>query len=596
MTPEEELAEDAVRMLAAPQVFARGREYYREGRVLELVERGNQLHAEVQGNDPKPYRVTLTAEGGRVSRAECTCPYDRGSVCKHAVAALLAYFLEPKRVTKRPLLEEVLAPLERDRLQAILLELARRPELAELIEARALALQTPAAPEAAGPPRKEPPPVDAALIRKQVRAAFRAGGYRRGYDYQAASDSVDEVEQILQAARPHLEAGSGRGALTILEAVADELTENLDSLYDEEGEAYAFFEELGQLLAEAVLTADLSPEERREWERQIEEWQSRASDYGYDEAFGVARYAARQGWDYPPLQRVLQGEITERGAWEDEPAYCADELAEVRLKVLERQERWEEYLHLAEAESRTERYVTMLVRLGRIPEAVEYGLQYLDTRTEYLALARALEGAGASGGALRVAERGFAAREAGPYPTGELARWTRDLAARLGETERALQAALTVMREQPTLADYLAVQPLAGERWSEVREELLAQVRRRQSHYPSDEIDIFLHEGLIEDAMAAVDASPRHELVARVVDAALLTHPDWVFRACAHQFDRIADSGKSQYYREAVGWLEKARAALTTAGREAEWRSYLADVIARHNRKYSLRPMLERLR
>jgi uncharacterized Zn finger protein len=74
------------------------------------------------------------------------------------------------------------------------------------------------------------------------------------------------------------------------------------------------------------------------------------------------------------------------------------------------------------------------------------------------------------------------------------------------------------------------------------------------------------------------------------------THPDWVFRACTHEFDRIADAGKSQYYGAAVQWLQKAREALLGAGREAEWESYIQDVLARQNRKYSLRPQLERLR
>jgi uncharacterized Zn finger protein len=596
MTPEEELAEDAVRMLAAPKVFERGRQYYREGRVLELVERGNQLHAEVRGSDPVPYHVTLTSQGGRVSRVECTCPFEWGSVCKHAVAALLASFLEPKRVAKQPSLEELLAPLDRDRLQAMLLELAeRQPDLAEWIADRVR--PSPAAPAgAASPSAPELPPADTAAVRKQVRAAFRAGGYGRDYDDGSPVTPADEVSLILQQARPYLDAGEGRGAVALLEAVASELMKEIDSLYDEEGETYAVLEKLGESLAEAILTADLSPQERHEWEQRIEAWQRQASDCGYDEALPIALYAVRQGWDYPPLRRVLQGEITEKGAWEGEPPYCADKLAEVRLKVLERQERWNEYLHLSEAEGRTERYVTMLVRRGRIPEAVDYGLHVLETREEFLALARALEAAGPAGEALRVAERGLAAAGAGSYPTGELARWTRDLAARLGEPERALQAALTVMRERPTLADYQAVSPLAGERWPEVREALLADLRRRQSNYPDEEINILLHEGLIEDAMAFVDASPRHELVERVVEAALPTHPDWVFQACAHQFDRIADAGKSQYYAEAVQWLEKARAALLSAGREVEWRAYLADVIERHSRKYSLRPRLERLR
>ena len=97
----------------------------------------------------------------------------------------------------------------------------------------------------------------------------------------------------------------------------------------------------------------------------ISAWEARAGDYGYEEPFAVARHAAEQGWDYPPLQRVLAGEITAR-ALEGEAPPAADDLAEVRLKLLERQGRWDEDLRLAEAEGLTERYVTALVTLDRI--------------------------------------------------------------------------------------------------------------------------------------------------------------------------------------------------------------------------------------
>src|SRR5207249_1671974 len=118
-------------------------------------------------------------------------------------------------------------------------------------------------------------------------------------------------------------------------------------------------------------------------------------------------------------------------------------------------------------------------------------------------------------------EHGLSAFEAKSYPASELPAWTRDLAARLGHSERALNAALIAMRENRSLANYRAVEALAGDRWPEIRDELLDRLRQRASPYPTDEVDIFLHEGLIEDAMAAVDASPRHELVERVADAAL---------------------------------------------------------------------------
>ena len=53
--------------------------------------------------------------------------------------------------------------------------------------------------------------------------------------------------------------------------------------------------------------------------------------------------------------------------------------------------------------------------------------------------------------------------------------------------------------------------------------------------------------------------------------------------------------GRSQYYDEAITWLEKSRDAHVAAGREEEWRDYLDDLVSRHQRKCKLRPMLQEL-
>ena len=100
--------------------------------------------------------------------------------------------------------------------------------------------------------------------------------------------------------------------------------------------------------------ADLSPAEREQWALKLTQWQGEISDYGLDGVFDAAQDAILHGWDHPPLQRVLRGEITRQGAWEDEAPWFADELALARLEVLERQGRYQEYLYLAEAEGQME--------------------------------------------------------------------------------------------------------------------------------------------------------------------------------------------------------------------------------------------------
>ena len=196
-------------------------------------------------------------------------------------------------------------------------------------------------------------------------------------------------------------------ALIVLEAVTEEYLSEWENLDDSDGEASGFFTDLGPAWSEALLSTDLNSQERKSWAKRLTNWQEGLDDYGVDEAFAGATAAARDGWDSPPLKRVLAGTITEQGAWKGEPPLYADELTEARLHILERRERFQEYLYLAEAEGHTEEYITMLVRLGRVQEAFDYGLQYLGTTQEALALANALAEHGERERSLTIAEHGL---------------------------------------------------------------------------------------------------------------------------------------------------------------------------------------------
>jgi hypothetical protein len=79
--------------------LTRGKRYWTDRAVIDLVVGHGAVTAEVQGSRPLPYVVTLeTRPGHRApSRSDvhvrCTCPDDDGtgrSACKHAVAAMFA--------------------------------------------------------------------------------------------------------------------------------------------------------------------------------------------------------------------------------------------------------------------------------------------------------------------------------------------------------------------------------------------------------------------------------------------------------------------------------------------------------------------------
>src|SRR6266566_1794625 len=496
-----------------------------------------------------------------------------------------------------PLLESLLLGLTREQLQSLLLKLSEQePLLTEAIEREVALLKTsqPTTPA----PKVAPKPqvhVDVKAVRRQVQASIHSLDRMRSSEaYWQIGAVVNEIGQVVEQAWTLIKADDGRQALAVLEAITEEYMSEWESMDDSDGEASSFFSTLGAAWTEAILSADLSREEREQWADQLAAWQEELDDYGVDEAFDAPQTAAIDGWDYPPLQRVLQGSITEQGAWEGEAPFYADDLTKARLHILERRGRFQEYLYLAEAEGHSEEYVTMLVRMGRVKEAISYGQQYLATTDEALALAKALYEQGEVEQGLQMAEYGLTLE--GHKAT--LAKWLRDHALSMGEKTRALPAAEAAFRGEISLENYQRVAEIAGEQWPERRRELLDYARQAKSSYPKGQLDVFLHEGLIEDAIGALDPYASHTLVEQVVDAALQaqSHLDWVIEACRKQAEYIMDRGKADLYYSAATWLAKARKAYHLLGREGEWQTYLNELLNQHGRKYKLVPMLKNLR
>ena len=507
-------------------------------------------------------------------------------------------------VENLPQLETSLAPLNREAMQTLLLDLARRrPELAAEIALEAIKLQTLSAFQAipaAGTPSQAPlrVAVDPSVIRRQVRTVMKSiiSGNDDDYWDDDDSDRVMELENgiapLMEVADAFTEVGDGHGALPILEAITAELVDEWDLVEDVISDAGELFSDLGRAWAEALLTAELNPEEREIWTDRLETWRDAGQSIGAGSGLETAVEAVRLGWDYPPLVRVLEGEITAQGAWEDDDIPdCADALATARLNVLERQGRWQEAAYLAEAEGQSERHLTLLVRLGRAQEAVDLGREILTTAAGAFTLAKALHEHGEIDPAFRMAEHGLNL----PGLHYSLAIWLRDAALTAGETERAIRSAKLALQESPQLQDYTHLEQFAGELWSPLKAEILDSLRALRHFDIAGKVDIFLYEGLMEEALHAVHGSWNYDLVARVVEAATPTHPLQVLPVCKAQAATIMDAGKADRYHHAAKWVERARNAYRVADQESEWQAYKAELLATHRRKYKLIPMLRGL-
>ena len=602
MTTLPTYTEADLRATVGADIFARGRDYYENGMVEALVQRGDTLYASVAGSDDEPYQVTVRFADNQIADAECTCPYDWGGWCKHIVAALLAARKEPDSIEQRAPLPELLAPLTREQLLALVVELAvQQPVWLTTVESW-IAQQALTSTIAAGTvatisanTQQKPPatvPLDAKAVQKQVRSALR--GVSR----------VEVADQMLAQVETMLAAGEGRNALTLLDALTDEFIGSLpdpderygyDNYDSDEGddESYGWLEAVGAVWAEVILSVDLGQDEADELRDSFAGWAEAAEEQGFDPSFHIAELALTYGWDYAPLQRAMQGEITELGAWEDEAPLGADELAVARLKVLARQGRTDAYLNLALAEGQHYAYVLMLADLGRVAEAVQEGKQALTQTQELLTLAQKLSQQGATDAAIEIADHALAH---GQGEQASVASWLRDLHISHGDLGRALPAAITALAAAPKVAEYQQLKQLAGADWPTVRVQALAALQGKRSYFSNlERAQIFLSEAMWDEAIAAVDgdyASPEiHQLMPQLYGP----RPDWVIRRAGQYAEAIMNAGKADRYSNAVSWLAHVKEAYTSAGRQAEWKAYLAKIRETHQRKYKLMGLLKGL-
>lgn len=294
--------------------------------------------------------------------------------------------------------------------------------------------------------------------------------------------------------------------------------------------------------------------------------------------------------------------------WEEDAPQDIGLLTRARLRVLARQGRSDEYLNLARAAGRaagqTVAYTTLRARLGRGAEAEAYGRAYLATAGEALDLAQALAAAGEHERAMGIADHGLTLETTlyggdriqtagiGGYAVGgsraQLAAWLRDEALAHGQHERALRAAERAFREDASLAAYLRAEEVAGECWADVRPDLIDHLRTVKSATDQGRIDVFLHGGLVEDAITVIHADTFAELVARV-------RPEWGIKTARQRAEPTMDEGRAAHYDDAARWLGRARDAYRQTNRESEWRAYRDDLLAKHGRKNKLVPMIKAL-
>ncbi|HEX8696239.1 MAG TPA: SWIM zinc finger family protein [Longimicrobium sp.] len=595
--------ESEVRRRVGDGVFRRGDEYCRRGAVLSLSRRGGALLAEVAGSEAAPYRVTVTVGRRGEVRAACTCPFmeEGDGWCKHVVAALLRAEREPEAVSEEPALETLLAPLTAEQLRAFVAQWAGEdPDGYDRVRAYAARCREP------GGGRESVDAVRRATRRRVRRILHSLDHLDPPETRRHAGELASAVEEVVGEALDCARGGECAASLAMLEALTAEYVAGWTRLDDSDGELGAVFWTLASAWAESVLTAPLTPEGRRVLADRLQEWSAEARRHGVD-SFDLAVAAAEEGWEAPRVARALAGEPVapreaadggedpraDEDAGDDEHGWSWRDLAEIRLEVLERSGRREDALRLALAEGLHGRAADLLLAGGRVDEALALALEHPASHAETLALARRLWAEGEAERALQLGERALA--DPGAKDAAPLAAWVRDRAREAGRPALELRAAEHAFAAAPDLAAWQALRRAAGREWPALRERMLEQLRAGPRRPWPGVVDVLLHEERFADALDAVEESRDYELVGRVADACAERLPARVIPLCRGHAEAIMDAGQSGAYGAAARWLRRARRAYAAAGREREWSEYLARLLARHQKKHRLRPILESL-
>jgi uncharacterized Zn finger protein len=597
------ISETFLQQHSTAKSYDRGMQYYRSGAVANVVQRGNLVQASVEGSEYEPYCTRLTIDSGGIREATCTCEYSYEGWCKHIIAVGLFCLHQPQQVVQGKSLEEILASLDLEQTRQLIQQLVEHePTTIDFLERQSNLLTarsiTPTQKQAK---QKRKTTLDPKPFAAQVRSMIRhsVNGWEEGWD-----DNVidNDLAELLQPAEEFSHHGDGRNAIVILDAMTGALVEGWDDLTDYGCEGEAVLPVLDPVWAKAILTAELEEDERIDLQVQLEAWGEQLGG-----EFQISTLALRQGWDDEDLLAVLAGES--EMLWEDEPPEGAQELANVRLEILEQTDRLDEYLNLAYAEGKVRESIIMLIHCDRTSEAMTMADQ-VSTSDDAFEIAQALREAGAATDALLIAERGLPLPRrrvfswdyrtteiqttAPQYQHYELGRWAGELAEGLGQTQTALQCWTAAWMAQASLKDYQHLQTLAGKTWSKLRQNLLKHLRQTKPWIDSQaKVDIFLAEGLVKEAIAIVaESHSQDEMVLQVMQAAIAVDPEWVIHKAQNNAERIIEAGKANKYDWAVKWLQQMKAGFSQLKQVNEWNSYKEKLIATHGRKRKLMDLM----
>jgi hypothetical protein len=484
------------------------------------------------------------------------------------------------------------------------------------------------------------PPVHLEAMRRQIKRAFKELDYQ---DYHSDSAIDDFLTQLIDDTQKRFEQGDTFGTLAMLDVITEEF---VDEEFYNYGNGEVDFTSVGMLWAEALLAFDLPAETRTSYLPKLEKWYEEISDYGH-EGLEFALMAAKNGWDRPEIQQILQGKMpTDKINWREKD-WGYSTIVRMQAEALNTAGKPDTALLLATYAEFHDIVCLSLIALDRLPEAVAetkkrslnnesllrivVAMNEKDAEEAYRLGLAILDKAVANDNQAEDEDRAEWAEEEEEeeeregempsgfgmvrtrrsrhytieyYPSGAsrlpLLRWLRNVALIRTDIPVVLQMGSEIVRLQPNSKDWdlLKSHATTTNAWEAMREGLLNDIASHAKKYTYEQekpIEILLDEGWHRQAWESIKESYSAELVMRVADHVISEQPQEVRLVAQKHAESIMDNGRSNDYELARDWLLLTRDGFRGEEKETDWETYKANLLKTHARKYKLVPLIKEI-
>jgi len=568
------LDEDLLLEWAGDRSFNRGVEYHERGRVHSLAQYGDQITAQVQGNES--YQVTLWLADGELM-FRCTCPVGvDGLFCKHCVATALAWIEEPppyhpigdappRQGTTLQDVEEYLAQQDRDHLVRMIME--RVMEDAQWRDQLLLKVAT----------RREGG-VDIQTFRRTLWQAITTGDF---VDYYEAYGYSEEVQSVVNSLEDLLDEGYGAEVMELSEEAAELLEKAIEHIDDSNGYMNPIMDQVSDLHRRACELARPNPRLLAQRLFKLE----MSDGYGMFTKT-VDTYAHVLG---------------------EEGLKTFNELVDAEWKKLPSLGSGDRYAYNRHHYTLSRMKEALVQRTGAVDEIVQVIAKDLSQPNRYLRIAELYREHGQFDQALDWAEQGVTAFA--DYRLSGLQDFLIAEYERRGRLEDAVEVVWKDFARSPSLPLYqkLKAQAEKNDTWPQRRVEALHEIRTR-SQAPNRPrqttafygigysllVEIFLWEG--EDEMAwesAQEGGCSPPLWMKLAERRAKTHPEDALSVYIPAIEPLINQTNNESYAQAVALLEKVQSLMQQLDRPKQFSDLLNRLEVTYKRKRNFIKLLQ---